>query len=59
MIFLIIKELTKKAGIKKNNFTTYISSQLCHAFGRRGANLRAVQEMLGHENITTPDIYTS
>lgn len=58
MIFTIIKRLAKQAGIKK----TVSPHTFRHSFATHlvegGANLRAVQDMLGHESITTTEIYT-
>lgn len=58
MIFNIIKELAMMAGIKK----TISPHTFRHSFATHliegGADLRAIQEMLGHESITTTEIYT-
>lgn len=58
MVFYIIKDLAERAGIKK----TISPHTFRHSFATHllegGANLRAIQQMLGHERITTTEIYT-
>ncbi|MGO1650766.1 MAG: site-specific tyrosine recombinase XerD [Sphingobacterium sp.] len=58
MIFLIIKDLSAKVGLEKevspHTFRHSFASHLVEG----GADLRAVQDMLGHESITTTEIYT-
>lgn len=58
MIFTIIKDLVEKTGLKKNISPHTFRHSFATHMVEAGADLRAVQEMLGHESITTTEIYT-
>jgi integrase/recombinase XerD len=58
MVFIIIKDLARKIGLKKKISPHTFRHSFATSLVEGGADLRAVQEMLGHESITTTEIYT-
>lgn len=58
MVFLIIKDLAAKIGLTKNISPHTFRHSFASHLVEGGADLRAIQDMLGHESITTTEIYT-
>lgn len=58
MVFILVKEFAAKAGVVKNISPHTFRHSFATHLVEGGADLKAVQDMLGHESITTTEIYT-
>ena len=58
MVFYIIKDLANRAGIKKNISPHTLRHSFATHLMQNGADIRIIQQLLGHESITTTEIYT-